>query len=111
MTIAPFDLISNEFILCTANIQIKDSSMLIGISIIDSYNKSIKLTQMLDTSFFTSLESLLKQIIPPHEDTNYFFLGNCPNNTIYNQINYIIKSIGCINDYRVEVNNKFFKKK
>ena len=111
MSIAPFDLISNEFILCTANIQIKDSSMLIGISIIDSYNKSIKLTQMLDTSFFTSLESLLKQIIPPHEDTNYFFLGNCPNNTINNQINYIIKSIGCINDYRVETNDKIFQEK
>ena len=73
MSLSPYDLTSNEFILCTSNIQIKDSSMVIGISIIDSYNKTIKLTQILDTSFFTSLESLLKQIIPPHEDTNYFF--------------------------------------
>ena len=111
MSLSPYDLTSNEFILCTSNIQIKDSSMVIGISIIDSYNKTIKLTQILDTSFFTSLESLLKQIIPPHEDTNYFFLANTPNNTITNQINYIIKGIGCINDYKVETNDKIFQEK
>ena len=108
MSIAPFELISNEFILCTANIQIKDSSMLIGISIIDSYNKSIKLTQMLDTSFFTSLESLLKQIIPPHEDTNFFLLVNCPDEQTVEKIKFISTSMGVFTKSVIKCNDKSF---
>ena len=71
-----FDLTEKEFVLCSFDIKPKDTTFIIAVNIIDSYFKTIKLTELIDNNYFTFLESLLKQIIPTHEDTNFFLLVN-----------------------------------
>ena len=105
----PFDLVNNEFCLCCGNINIVESQLIIVISVIDSYTKQIAITQFNDNSFFTSYESLLKQIIPQHENTNYYILMNVPSQSIYDKINYIITQLACADAFAIEINNKQFK--
>ena len=102
-----FDLTEKEFILCSFNIKPRDTSFLVAVNIIDSYSKSIKITQIIDCNFFTSFESLLKQVMPNHEQTNFFLLANCPDEQVKKKINNISTSIGLFNKFLVTCNDKF----
>mgnify|MGYP006916123388 CR=1 FL=1 len=62
------------------------NSFIIYVSIINSYEKTIKITQISDSHYFLTFESLIKQVIFPQEDTNLFILTNCPDDTIREKI-------------------------
>jgi len=106
-----FDLTEKEFILCSFDIKSKDTSYIIPVNIIDSYSKTIKITQLIDSNFFTSFESLLKQVIPPHEDTNFFLLVNCPDEIVEEKIKFTAVGMGIFNKVVVKYNDKFCKDK
>ena len=109
MSICPFDLTS-DFLLISANIKINDNNFIIGLSIIDSYNKIISICNFFDSAFFTLFESIIKQNIPPFEQTNYYLIVNTPSPIIEKKINEIIKELG-ISSFIVETNSKNFKEK
>ena len=106
-----FDLTEKEFILCSFDMKIKDTSYIIAVNIIDTYSKSIKITQIIDNNFFTSFESLLKQVIPPHEDTNFFLLVNCPDDQTKEKIKFISTGMGVFTKTVIKCNEKFCKEK
>ena len=106
-----FDLTEKEFILCSFDMKIKDASYLIAVNIIDSYSKKIKITQIIDCNFFTSFESLLKQAIPPHEETNFFLLGNCLDEQTVEKIKYISTGMGVFTKCVIKCDDKIFKDK
>ena len=106
-----FNLTEKEFILCSSDMRAKDTNFIIAVNIIDSYSNSIKLTQIIDSNFFTSFESLLKQIIPPHEDTNFFLLVNCPDEQTVEKIKFISTSMGVFTKSVIKCNDKFCKDK
>ena len=106
-----FDLTEKEFILCSFDMKMKDTSYIIAVNIIDSYSKSIKVTQIIDSNFFNSFESLLKQAIPPHEETNFFLLVNCPDEQTVEKIKYISTGMGVFTKSVIICNDKIFKDK
>ena len=106
-----FNLTEKDFILCSFDMKPKDTSYVIAVNIIDSYSKSIKITQIIDCNFFTSFESLLKQIIPPHEDTNFFLLANCPDSQSYEKVKYISTNMGVFTKSLIKFDEKIFKEK
>ena len=106
-----FNLTEKDFILCSFDMKPKDTSYIIAVNIIDSYSKSIKITQIIDCNFFTSFESLLKQIIPPHEDTNFFLLANCPDSQSYEKVKYISTNMGVFTKSLIKFDEKIFKEK
>ena len=106
-----FDLTEKEFILCSFDMKLKDTSYLLAVNIIDSYSKSIKITQIIDSNFFTSFESLLKQVIPPHEETNFYLLVNCPDEETIEKIKYISTGMGVFTKCVIKSNDKIFKDK
>jgi len=91
-----FDLKEKDFVLCTFNIKPKDASFIIAVNIFDSYSKTIKITQIIDCNFFTSFESLLKQVIPSHEQTNFFLIANCPDEQVQKKDKKYLYTIGVI---------------
>ena len=103
-----FNLTEKEFILCSFDMKIKDTSYIIAVNIIDSYSQSIKITQIIDCNFFTSFESLLKQVIPPHEDTNFFLLVNCFDEQTVEKIKYISTGMGVFTKSVIKSNDKIF---
>ena len=109
--IQDFNLSEKEFILCSFDMKIKDASYILAVNIIDSYSESIKITQIIDCNFFTSFESLLKQVIPPHEDTNFFLLVNCPDEQTVEKIKYISTGMGVFTKSVIISNDKIFKDK
>lgn len=106
-----FDLTEKEFILCSFNMKIKDTSYILAVNIIDTYSKSIKITQIIDSNFFTSFESLLKQVIPPHEDTNFYLLVNCPDENTLEKIKFISTNMGVFTKSVIKCNDKIYKDK
>ena len=106
-----FDFTSKEFILCTFNIIPQGGSYLIPCNIIDSYSKTIKITQIVDSNFFTSFESLLKQIIPPHENTKFYLLVNCPDQITVEKIKFIAQSTGLFDEIQLKCKESFCKEK
>ena len=106
-----FDLTEKEFILCSFDMKMKDTSYIIAVNIIDSYSKEIKITQIIDSNFFNSFESLLKQAIPPHEDTNFFLLVNCPDDQCVEKIKFISIGMGVFTKSEIKCNDKIFKNK
>ena len=73
-----FELLEKEFLLVSINLLPRDLSYFIPINIIDSYSKKIKISCIEDSNMFTYLDSLLKRLNRPLEDSNLFFLMNCP---------------------------------
>ena len=106
-----FDLREKEFELCAFNIIVKDTSYVIAVNIIDSYSKTIKITQMIDCNFLTSFESLLKQVIPPHEETNFFLLVNCPDESTKEKVKFISTGMGVFTKCAIKCDHKMFKEK
>ena len=106
-----FDLTEKEFVLCSFDMKMKDTSYIIAVNIIDSYSKTIKITQIIDCNFLTSFESLLKQVIPPHEDTNFFLLVNCPDEQVVEKVKYISTGMGIFTKCVIKCNDKIFKDK
>ena len=106
-----FNLTEKDFVLCSFDMKPKDTSYIIAVNIIDSNSKTIKITQIIDCNFFTSFESLLKQIIPPHEDTNFFILGNCPDTQSYEKVKTISTNMGVFTKSVIKFDNKNFKEK
>ena len=106
-----FDLTEKDFILCSSNIKLKETSYIIAVNIIDSYSKTIKITQIIDSNFFFSFESILKQVIPSHENTNFFLLVNCPDEPIQIKIKSISTKIGLFTRAIVKCNDRFCKEK
>ena len=106
-----FDLTEKEFTLCSFDMKLKDTSYLLAVNIIDSYSKTIKMTQIIDSNFFTSFESLLKQVIPPHEETNFYLLVNCPDEETIEKIKYISTGMGVFTKSVIKCNDKIFKDK
>ena len=106
-----FDLTEKEFVLCSFDMKMKDTSYIIAVNIIDSYSKTIKITQIIDCNFLTSFESLLKQVIPPHEDTNFFLLVNCPDEQVVEKVKYISTGMGIFTKCAIKCNDKIFKDK
>ena len=106
-----FDLTEKEFVLCSFDMKMKDTSYIIAVNIIDSYSKTIKISQIIDCNFFTSLESLLKQVIPPHEETNFYLLVNCPDEQVVEKIKYISTGMGIFTKSIIKCNDKIFKDK
>ena len=111
MSLPPFELTVDEFSLCSVNMKMVNNNIVLAVALIDTYAKTIRVTQFVDTTFFTSLESLLKQEIPQHEDTKYYIYVNTNNNQYKNKIENIIKDLGCVDDSIVEINNKMFSAK
>ena len=66
MSLPPFELTVDEFSLCSVNMKMVNNNIVLAVALIDTYAKTIRVTQFVDTTFFTSLESLLKQEIPQH---------------------------------------------
>ena len=106
-----FNLTEKDFVLCSFDMKPKDTSYMISSNIFDTNSKSIKITQLIDCNFFTNFESLLKQIIPPHEDTNFFILVNCPDTQCYEKIKFIITNIGIFTKSIIKLDDKIFKEK
>ena len=106
-----FDLLEKEFVLCSFNMKLKDTSYLIAVNIIDSYTKTIRISQIIDSNFFSSFESLLKQAIPPHEDINFFLLVNCPDEQVKEKIKFISTGMGTFTKSVIKCNDKFCKEK
>ena len=106
-----FDLTEKDFILCSFDMKPKDTSYIIAVNIIDTYTKTIKITQIIDCNFFTSFESLLKQIIPPHEETNFYLLANCPDGQSYEKVKNISTNMGVFTKCVIKFDEKIFKEK
>ena len=106
-----FDLTQKDFTLCSFDMKPKDTSYILAVNIIDSYSKSIKITQIIDCNFFTSFESLLKQIIPPHEDTNFYILANCPDSQSFEKVKNITTSMGVFTKSVIKLEDQNFKEK
>ena len=106
-----FNLTEKDFLLCSFDMRPKETSYIIAVNIIDTNSKTIKITQIIDCNFFTSFESLLKQIIPPHEDTNFFLLANCPDTQSYEKVKSITTSIGVFTKTIIKLDEKSFKEK
>ena len=106
-----FDLTSKEFTLCSFDMKQKDTSYIIAVNIIDTYSKRIKITQIIDCNFFTSFESLLKQIIPPHEDTNFYILVNCSDSQSYEKVKNICTNMGVFTKSAIKLEDKNFSEK
>ena len=103
-----FELLEKEFLLVSINlIQKDDLSYLIPISIINSYSKKIYLSYIIDCTMFTYLESLLKRLNRPLEDSNLFFLMNCPNDESLEKIKNLTTDAG-IYTKRLFKNNEIF---
>lgn len=111
MSLPLFDFTTSDFSLCSVNVKINDSTIVIGVCVIDSSSQTIKVTKFIDSPFYTTLESLLKQLIPQHEEVKYFFYANLPSLSIKNKIDYIIKQLACVDENHIEVNNKAFNEK
>ena len=111
MSLPLFDFTTSDFFLCSINVKINESTIVIGVCVIDSSSQTIKVTKFIDSPFYTTLESLLKQLIPQHEEVKYFFYANLPSLSIKTKIDYIIKQLGCVDENHIEVNNKAFNEK
>ena len=105
-----FDLLEKEFVLCSFNMKMKDTSYIIAVNIIDSYTKTIKISQIIDSNFFSSFESLLKQAIPPHEDINFFLLVNCPDEQVKEKIKFISTGMGTFTKSVIKCNDNKFRR-
>ena len=106
-----FNLTEKDFVLCSFDMKPKETSYIIAVNIIDTCSKTIKITQIIDCNFFTSFESLLKQIIPPHEETNFFILANCPDTQSYEKIKFISTNMGVFTKSIIKFDDKSFKEK
>lgn len=106
-----FDLCSNDFTLLSVDIKKSDTGYYLGICCIDSYNKSIKISQILETPYFTNLESVFQQLLPLHEDIPYYLLCNCPNDSILQNLKNKITSFGKFSKIIIESNMQQLKEK
>src|SRR5690348_10569635 len=106
-----FDFLEKYFILCSVNLQINNSILTFGVSIIDSYTNTVKLCEFNDNDFFTSLENLLLQIAPSHEDINFFIIGHFPFDIYAQKFKNIVEKIESANGKEFLTNSKDFNPK
>ena len=104
-----FELMEKEFLLVSINLIQKDLSYLIPINIMDSYSRKIHISCIEDSNMFTYLESLLKRLNRPLEDSNLFFLMNCPNDESLEKIKNLTTDAG-IYTKRLFNHNEIFER-
>lgn len=111
MTDSNFNLVNNEFVLCTANLTIKDNMMIFGFSVIDSYQKKVKITEFVENDFFSNIENILIHEAPSHENTKFYVLGNFPLEFHSQKFTNILEKIELIDGKQVKTNLKEFENK
>lgn len=107
-TYCNFDFLDKEFILCAVNMNIKNNFINFAVTVMDSCNNKVKICEFIDNDFFTSLENILIQIAPTHEDIKYYILGNFPLDFFAQKFQNLIEKLEIVDNKQVFINNKEF---
>ena len=103
-----FELNEKYFILCCVNLQIVENYLNFGISILDSYTNTVKICEVIDNDFFTTVENILIQIAPAHEEIQFFVIGNFPLDFYGQKFLNLVEKMEMVDKKQILINSKEF---
>ena len=85
-----------EFNICAINWNIINNINHFYISLIDSFTSKIKVCEIMDNDFLNSLENILIQSAPAHEDINFYVAFNIPFESLEKKATQLMEKVDLI---------------